>query len=262
MNRALFFIFFVTACSLLPSAFKHFTCGVRVAKMELGYPYNPDFDLCPSASPEVRAILQQPFDYLGKGSQSFAFASRDGHYVLKIFRRPKNLQNVATGLFRSLRGTAIAYRLAAEETGLLYVHLNQTNQQLPTVKLKDPLRRSLYLKLDQYWFVLQKRSISLEEAFAQGPVQPRIDAFLALLSSRIAKGIGNSDANISRNFGFVGERALEFDCGNYDLSPDLCVPEQRDLEMRRYRTKLRVWLTRHAPEGVPSVVGLEESRGR
>ncbi len=34
----------------------------------------------------VRTILDQPYRYLGKGAQSYAFLSEDGNYVLKFFK--------------------------------------------------------------------------------------------------------------------------------------------------------------------------------
>ncbi len=250
MNRAFCLIVFVTLCLTLPVGFKRLTHGFKIAKMQIDYPYAPEFDLDLKIPEEALSILSQPFYYLDRGSQSYVFASQDGRYVLKFFRYHPQQKNLRDVVSRMLNGARIAYLFTKQETGLVYVHLNLTKNQLPILQLKDPLRRSLKLPLDDYRFVLQKRGVSLEEAFAQGSIEPRIDAFLSLIQGRLQKGIGNSDSNISRNFGFLEEAALEFDFGNYALSPDLLLPEHQQREMRRYVDKLRTWMSRHAPEGL------------
>lgn len=218
--------------------------------MQIDYPYTPDLDIEPKISQETLSLLNQPFYYLDRGSQSYVFASQDGQYVLKFFRYHYKHKNWREIVSRMLQAARIAYLFAKEETGLIYAHLNQTRGQLPVLKVKDPLCRSLSLPLDDYRFVLQKRGIPFEEGIVKGPIEPRIDAFLSVLQSRIGKGIGNTDPNISRNFGFLEGAALEFDFGNYAMSPDLVLEDHRQAEMKRYVDKLRSWLSRHAPEGV------------
>lgn len=39
-----------------------------------------------TVDPSILTLLDQPFDYLACGNQSYVFASKDGKYVLKFFK--------------------------------------------------------------------------------------------------------------------------------------------------------------------------------
>src|SRR5689334_14456085 len=53
------------------------------------FSYNPALETDPLSTEEQQQldrILSQPFRYLSAGSQSYAFVSEDGKYVIKFFR--------------------------------------------------------------------------------------------------------------------------------------------------------------------------------
>lgn len=247
MKRFFLFLFFVIAMLSLPAIAKRLTHGFRLAKLHLDFAHQPNWEIPPD--PEIHAILQQPFYFIGKGAQSYVFESKDGKYVVKLFRYDQPaLDSKIVLLFNACK---MAYDSLREETGLVYVHLNPTAMNLPIFYCKDAIGRPYQFPLDDYRFAVQKKAESFRttlEKARRDPIemQKRIDQFVDLLQSRTAKGIFNSDPSLSRNFGFLEDRAIEFDFGNYRLSPDL----DRISEIKRYTAKLRFWLSENAPEWI------------
>ena len=248
MRRFLLLLLFVTTLLSIPSLAKRFTFGFRLAKMELDFPHHPEWE--GEACPELDSILDQPFHFIGKGAQSYVFASKDEKHVVKLFRYDHpSLDSKIVLLFDACK---MAYDSLKEETGLVYIHLNPTSIGLPTLQCKDPVGRNVTFPLDRYRFVIQKKAIPFRAALKEAKQNPaemkkRLDQFLNLLAARTSQGILNTDPNLSRNFGFLEGRAIEFDCGNYQKPPHL----DRVAEMKRYTCKLRHWLKKHAPEWLP-----------
>jgi hypothetical protein len=142
----------------------------------------------------------------------------------------------------------IAYNKAKEETGLLYVHLNETQDQLPLMHLKGPLGQKIDLEPDLYRFVIQKKALSFKDAILKEDpviVRKRLDSFVSMLHSRLNKGIRNSDSAVIRNFGFIDDKAVEIDFGNYSEKPT-----SKEEEFALYTGRLQAWLKKHAVEWV------------
>ncbi len=266
LKRILFFSVFVSLLLLLPLAFKKATDGFRLAKIQLDYPYVPEWD----AEGEAGQILNQPFFYLGKGAQSYVFESKDGKHVIKVFRYDQ-MKNPVRMLFRSHFGkkkrksTAdakirrvfnackIAYEEAREETGLELIHLNITEGKFPIIRVRDALGRPYKIALDRIRFAVQKKAEpfrkTLRASLKSGDrdrIKSEIDSFFSLLEARIAKGIYNSDPTVSRNFGFVDGKAVEFDFGNYFHGP--ITKEAREKQICKFAARLKRWLERNSPE--------------
>ena len=95
---------------------------------------------------ETKQILSQPFYFLGKGRQCFAFASKDGKYVLKcprtnIYKIPFWARVLPVKAYREKiradknkrqRFVFESFRLAQEElqdvTGMIAIHLGKSEQ--------------------------------------------------------------------------------------------------------------------------------------
>jgi hypothetical protein len=247
MRRILFFLLVVSSLLTLPAIAKRFTHGFRIAKMRLEFPHHPKWEIEPNA--KVNEILKQPFHFLGKGAQCYVFESKDGHYVIKLFRY--NQPYVAAKVIDLFNACKIAYDQLREETGLIYIHLNPTPMNLPILHCKDAIGRKYQFRLDETRFAVQKKAKSFRVALGEAKENPaemqkRIDELVSLLQARTAKGVINTDRRLSRNFGYLDNRAIEFDFGNYRTSLDL----DRKQEMTRYTNGLRGWLKRHAPEWV------------
>jgi hypothetical protein len=247
MRRVLFFFLFLSLMLSLPSFAKRFTQGFRLAKLRLDFPYHPEWETDPN--PAIQSILEQKYSFIGKGAQSYVFESEDGKYVIKLFRYDQ--PSSETKIIHLFNACKMAYDSLRDETGLVYVHLNPTPMNLPTLQCKDPIGRNYKFALDHYRFALQKKATPFRQTLIAAQSDPllmqkRIDQFIALLKARTNKEILNTDSNLSRNFGFLEDRSIEFDFGNYRRCPGL----NRKNEIRRYALKLRRWLKRHAPHWV------------
>lgn len=231
---------FIVCCLSLPFLYKEITHGFRVNKLYLA-----------RKGREVQhheaavLLLNQPFSYLGRGLQCFVFESQDGQVVLKLFNiaKRKFLQERTE---KTLQACQLAFELAREETGLLYIHIDSTDRQGLSVYLKNAFGISRFLSLDKYVFVIQKKAQPFKEtllkALEQNTADPFIDSYLTLIYQRSCKGLCNTDVAILKNFGFLGEKALEIDFGNYIYSPE----EKRE-EFQRFALRMRRFIKKYAP---------------
>ncbi len=198
---------------------------------------------------ELRDLLNQPFSFLDKGAQCYVFQSRDGKYVIKLFRfdQPHFLSKQKVGPFEKLFSACLlAYTEAPEETGVVHLHLNRTMQELPILFATSPTGQALQIPLDRYRFAIQKKAEPFRKVLLRAENKEKlIDSFVSLLYSRIEKEIGNSDPTLHRNFGFLDGKALEIDFGNYFTHPSSKIGE-----MHRFTHRLRRWLKHHDPASV------------
>lgn len=191
---------------------------------------------------QLEKILDQPFYFLGKGCQIYAFESEDGAYVLKVLKlhryQPSFQKMVAARFLNDLSfvqahqqkrlQTAFAhYRLAfdllKEETALLYAHFDRSFKMPSQVKLIDRLGRSFTLDLNDTFFLVQrkadlfkdrlmfyKKTRQLEKAKAL------IDQAAFYLKKRLdLKVFDNDHPGYVRNLGVIGEQVISLDVGNF-----------------------------------------------
>lgn len=247
MQKFIFFLFFTVGMLAIPVAYKRLTCGFKIAKMELAVPFCSSWDIANDA--DVSEILSQNFTYLNRGAQCYVFTSEDEKYVIKFFRFDRKMKrSLQKNLDELFTACILAYTKAKDETGVIYLHLNSTKGQLPILHLKGPLGQNLALKLDDYRFVIQKKVNAFQESLLdKNPevVRKRLDSFVNLLQTRLDKGIYNSDPALVRNFGFLGEKAIEIDFGNYTDKT-----ASREEEFAQYTNTLKNWLKKNAPEFV------------
>lgn len=65
------------------------TAGFTLSNISSDFPFQPQWEVRPlmaSEEAEFFKALNQPYSYLGKGCQSYVFASEDGKYVIKFFK--------------------------------------------------------------------------------------------------------------------------------------------------------------------------------
>jgi hypothetical protein len=231
---------------------------------------------------EIRPLFSGPLRYLNRGAQSYVFLTADGEHVVKFFRfdqahnplrywykrwvKGKERSPADLKLWQLLTSAWLAYREAKDLTGLMYVHLIEGGEDLPQAVLIDPLGRRHTIRLSEYRFVVQKRAdrldATLQRALSQGgerALQERIDQFFALLVERTKRKIGNSDRATFRNIGFIANRAIEIDFGNFYVNDFDGIEAKRREEIFRFCAQLEKWLARHAPESLPY---LESWKGR
>ena len=218
---------------------------------------------------DLDATLSQPFTYLGKGKQSFAFLSEDQTTVLKLFNnryqrkivwfsRLPFSQDKVIYLQSKLELLNASYELAFKQlqskTGLLYLHLSPTEHLKRTVTLIDKLGIAHRIPLDTTGFALQKRGTlayaHLSHLMKEGKREEALQALrsmLDLILSRCKLGIADNDPLIRTNLGFIESIPFYIDIGPF--SKDACERETKIYvpEVIKITTSLRHWLETHHP---------------
>jgi hypothetical protein len=267
VKKLFFFVVFTTLCCVLPVGMKRLTHGFHIGKMKLDHSFVSEWEppvLSAEKQDEIMTLLSQPFHYLNRGAQCYVFESEDLSYVIKLFRfsqpqnpvqkffRDKKRPKISEKVNELFSACKLAYTLVPEETGLVYLHLNLTENQLPTLFFKGPLGQSFSLPLDSYRFALQKKAEPLKDALLKGAslgkIEMYLDSILSLLVKRVDKGICNTDGNFFRNFGFIENRAVEIDFGNYEHDSRLVNPYRKKEEISRFTSSLRSWLYSQDPQ--------------
>lgn len=221
------------------------TDDFRVANITYGYPYVESW-VSPMPGKEEEAVvdaaLKQPFHYIGKGAQSYAFVSDDGKYVLKFFKfkhlRPSwfvdslpsigflktykekqqfRKQKKFFGVFQSYK---LAYDVDREESGLHFLQLNVTGNPKREVTVYDKLGLKHVIPLETIPFLLQDRGETLRtiigQHLANGEVEEakqRFGLILDMYAREYNKGIYDHDHGVMQNTGFIGERPFHLDVG-------------------------------------------------
>jgi len=188
---------------------------------------------------DAQKILSQPFHYLAKGRQCYAFESEDGQYVLKFMkcqrfktnwfsrwlpngeRKVKKKNRCKKVLFSSY---FIAKNECSNETALLFLQLNAKPRLHKKVQLIDKLGRIHEVEIDKTPFVIQKKITpvftALQRTLEKGDTEKaysllkQITDVIVTLSRR---GIRDADAALIKhnNLGFEGDRVAYIDIGTF-----------------------------------------------
>ena len=150
----------------------------------------------------------------------------------------------------------MAYQEMQEESGLLYIHLNKTDKLLNQKTLiVDKIGIAHTLDLDKMEFMVQKKATlfyqTLERWLAAGErekVKQGVEQLLELFSKRRALKIYDKDPDLKSNFGFIGDRPIQFDMGRFKRGESN--PKKNESfqdEMIRLTDELKVWLKKRDP---------------
>lgn len=249
------------------------TDDFRLGNIQHELPYHAEWDF--PARPEVEKILQQPFHYIGKGSQSYAFAN--GEYVIKFFKykhlRPHWLLELLSPLpyfnayekkqrlrkQRKLDHLFAGYHLAwtelRGESGLIFVHLNETKGLYPTITLYDKIGLKRHVELDSVVFILQKRAQTtrtvIDSLLAKNDLQmaqKRLRQILELYASEYKRGLYDMDHGVMHNTGFVGEEPIHLDIGKLAKEPRTQEPEFVRSDIQNVLSRIDSWLKTAYPD--------------
>ncbi len=246
------------------------TKGFRIHRISAELTHNPDWEFpsFPELENDVDNLLSQDFFFLGHGAQCYAFLSADQTTVLKVFKYPrfrpftsalgiheivhKEKNKSMPLLFRSLK---IAYEELREETGLIYLHLNRTDTFHKTLTVWDRIGTAHTLDLDNTQFLLQKRAQLAPEKLAAlraaGNLEEAkqcVDAILAHQHQCCKKGIVDRDPVFERNFGFIGNQAVEIDTGAFSKDPFTATPAQIKKHLFFATLTFKQWIANNYPE--------------
>jgi hypothetical protein len=223
----------------------------------------------------VRA-LEQPFHYLARGHQCYAFESEDGQFVIKLPRtdryrlpfwlRSINLpilanyrEKIRTDLSRRETFILESFRIAYEElrgqTALLAMHLQISENLGKTVVIFDRLGRSYQLPLHQTAFILQRKKAILMNVFQEAlqcgeraTAEQMLDAFLEVIAERAKHGILNKDPSFLKNFGFGDAVAFQIDIGSFYRKEGIVGQDAYEKSIRETTGPVRDWLAKQDPE--------------
>lgn len=222
--------------------------------------------------PETKSILSQPFHYLGRGRQCFAFESEDGKYVLKcprtdIYQLPLWIRSLPLKKYKEelkvskdfrkrfvFESFAIANTELKEETGTIAIHIAPSEPSQDKLTLIDKLGIPHRFPMHSTLFILQhKRSLWTSEFLkAKENLDTKeetrlIHALLDVMTLRGKKRIFNRDRSFLRNYGFDGEKAYQIDVGDFyhidHLDPDFALQKS----VRDSLQPIQEWLAKVDP---------------
>lgn len=258
----------------------HSDRGFKPEHVLCKFDYRHDWDIAMSDEllTFVNVITQQPFYWLGKGFQVYAFESQDGEYVLKFFQQQRlrektykthPLQLVFSKKFREkvefvnnhreeiFSSSKISFEEIPEETGIVFVHLNRSDNLLRGIRLYDQKGESHKIHPDKASFIIQKKANYVLPTITEhmknddiNGAKARIDQIFTLLVSLARKGIVDSDYALIRNnnMGFVKDRAVYIDTGHLAKHENLNVLKQMKYEFKVRLKPLQNWLMIRYPE--------------
>lgn len=256
------------------------TAGFTVCNITSDFTYDPKWELTDLSDTEknsLKEILSQKFSYLGKGCQSYVFASEDGKYVLKFVKyqrfRPQEWLNYFASipavdryrlakiekkqkkldmLFSSWK---LAYEKLKDETGLVFVHLNKSNDLQQRITIYDKMGFKHELDTDKMEFLLQKRAkmlcptiTSLEEEGQSEKAQALLDRLLSMILSEYDRGLADNDHALMQNTGVYEGQPLHIDVGQFVVKPEMRDPSVYKQELFSKTYKFSKWLERHHSE--------------
>lgn len=261
------------------------TDDFRLSNITYTLPYEKTWaitDATPDQEREVSQILNQPFTYLGKGAQSYAFASQDGKYVIKFFKfkhlRPsffvdilppigflnvykeKQSARKTRKLFGVFRSYKLAYDTDRDDSGLIYIQLNthasdqnEISQRKITVIDKLGVKRSI--PLNEVPFILQYKGETLRTVLAgllkNGNVKTaelRIGQILDMYSREYHQGIYDHDHGVMQNTGFVGTKPIHLDVGKLAREEKMRDPSFAIQDLTLVMFKINHWVHTHYPQ--------------
>jgi hypothetical protein len=225
---------------------------------------------------ELKDALSQKFTYFGCGGQCFVFFSEDQKYVLKFFKQQlyemplwmrffplpwpfhryyaKKKFRREDKLDRDFSSYKIAFEELKDETEVLYVHLNQTQDLKQIITIVDRLGIEHYLHLDDFNFVIQKKAkliySTIDQFMSQGnraECKQIISQTLRLILMRCKKGFSDRDPNIRTNCGFIGKTAIKIDVGKIMRSDEMKMPEIYKKELTRIAEPFKNWIDENHP---------------
>ncbi len=232
-------------------------------------PHHAEWETRPLSEKEeiiIQEASSQKYRYLSAGAQVYVFLSEDGKYVLKFFKqetyllpkymdylpsffpyKKKKIESKKRRLERDFESYKLSFDKIQEETGVLLVHLNKTDHW-GQVLVVDQEGVEHSVSLDETNFILQEKaeivSQRMERRMKQGDLEGAkrdISALLGVIATRTSKGVVDRYPNLLKNFGFIGDKAIELDVGRFS-----CGSKQEGLA--RLHLEFGAWLQTRYPE--------------
>ncbi|MBS3904692.1 MAG: hypothetical protein KGZ39_05145 [Simkania sp.] len=242
-------------CYASAHTYYYFVDGFLLLKTKVHMGQDPRWEIHTSQEDKqlIDKILSQKFTYLDKGRHTYAFASEDGHYILKLFKQNQIwsfdfLNHVYCPPFwqakrdriifkrhrkKEHRYTSfkIAYDHLKEKSGLIFVHLNQSSNINKKVTIYNKLHQASTIDMDSMVFILQKKAETfgsyldklIKDPNNTAEIKRAMDSFYRLLEYRLCRGIADKDLGpkIFSNYGVCDSQPMIIDVGGQYLDPAL-----------------------------------------
>ncbi len=273
-------LWILVAVIALRASYYMLTDGFSVSKIENTFPITSEWELAPPTPKEqknLHTICSQPFHYLGKGSQAYAFLSEDKQYVLKFFKcyhlKPvrwieklplpeplaKSRDAALDKRYKKISSTLESYKIAAkylkEECGLIAMEILPTQGINQEVSLTDKIGRKHTLNLSDYGFILQRRADLIYPKLSHwiavhdlDSAKKAIHSIITLIVQRSKKGFQDSDPDLHKNAGLIGTQAILIDLGSLHANPEAKKREVYIQDLYKITNRLREWLEKQSPE--------------
>ena len=281
-SRTILKIAGIVVCTVLCTRIAYYamTEGFSLNRIETPVSFPSTLSIPPPSEEvfqKLASITQQPFRYMKKGSQAYAFVSEDGQYVLKLFKL-HHLQDAnwlhfipAFGVLRQYRDSLIerrnyrinltlnSYKLAAErlpsECALVYAQILPSSSYSLPATIHDAVGRSYTIDLAHHGFALQRRGNLVIPCFEQWirthdleKGKESIDSLVALIARRSSQGIQDTDPDLHKNAGLLNGKAIFIDIGSFYESAAISQTSEMKSHMKKVFSRFSSWLDRRSPE--------------
>lgn len=215
---------------------------------------------------QLEKILNQQFNYLDRGKQSFVFASKDGRYVIKFFDmhclKSENYfffhssEVCAKGILDLISGYRIAKEEISEHAGLIFVQLAPNDSLNFSINLTDRFGLKHEIDLSQVPFIIQKKAIPtrqvLTELLEKGDVKAAAADLRKIIDMYITEyhqGIYDRDHNFMYNTGFIDGFPIRIDVGKLRSDNRYKNPEYYRKDLQKVAIeRVGDWFGRHFPQ--------------
>ena len=276
------FIFTLVILSLygLGRLYYFLTGGFTVSNITSDFSFQPQWEvraLSPSEHKEFTHAIDQPYRYLGKGCQSYVFASEDGQYVIKFFKyqryrlqpwlahfpplpaivkyRQEKMEKKWHKLDGFVKSWKLAFEHLKEETGLVFVHLNKTTHLQRQVVLYDKIGQKYVIDLDHMEFCIQRRANMLCDTLLEHKEREElteakqlVHRLLNTIISEYARGLADNDHALMQNTGVAQGKPVHIDVGQFVFNEAVKQPAVFHQELFTKTYKFKLWLRSHYPE--------------
>lgn len=256
------------------------TGGFTLSNITSDFAFQPQWEVRPlmaSEQAEFAKALDQPYFYLGKGCQSYVFASQDGQYVIKFFKyqryrlqswlayfpplpaivkyRQEKIEKKWNKLDGFVKSWKVAFENLQEETGLIFVHLNKTDRLHHQLTIYDKIGVQHTVDLDQMEFCIQRRASmlcpTLMEFKAKNDLagaQRLVHQLLNMILSEYSRGLADNDHALMQNTGVAQGKAVHIDVGQFVINEAVKQPAVFHQELFTKTYKFKKWLGENYPE--------------
>jgi hypothetical protein len=223
---------------------------------------------------ELHQILNQKFTYYSKGSQAYVFISEDKKYILKFLKQQKLCPSswlsaiplsfnpyYQERLFKEKKRNATflacktAYLELKDQTGLIYVHLNNTPDLKQKISIWDKNGQHHTISIDQTSFYVQKRAQLIYSRISELMHNKDIDEAKRVISSVFSlidylgkNGVVDNDPILRKNFGLIDDVAVQIDIGKLRIDPLRRQNLGYKKEVGSITHSFKIWLKKNYPE--------------